>query len=324
MDSLGMRGPSLNQDSLHSVPNAVPRGLTVGPSLANDGQLGLWCVGHALQKGMLLGVEDQSNTFDQSEDFTESLMEEVYQTIIKGNLWDRCYWIRACKDISQGQSFCFRVSELILWNTYGSQGGSLTTPGKPRKQVTPRKSREDGSPGVNSTEQELKIIESMVVEEEKSQAGIKRSKPLIYKMNKRCVRDSHSSGEKTMEQNRDVHSCKIIKTERFIPEITNVPCSEDKLVSPADEPSKGSEEPGNVVRKAQEVQGPQVVRASCRLAAKPRKVHSLVSCIHKRLQVCKNGYLDRQVTLEITSRVGDENGRACQETDRQDRKYKLR
>ncbi|XP_035642587.1 uncharacterized protein LOC118393694 isoform X4 [Oncorhynchus keta] len=300
MDSLGMRGPSLNQDSLHSVPNAVPRGLTVGPSLANDGQLGLWCVGHALQKGMLLGVEDQSNTFDQSEDFTESLMEEVYQTIIKGNLWDRCYWIRACKDISQGQSFCFRVSELILWNTYGSQGGSLTTPGKPRKQVTPRKSREDGSPGVNSTEQELKIIESMVVEEEKSQAGIKRSKPLIYKMNKRCVRDSHSS------------------------EITNVPCSEDKLVSPADEPSKGSEEPGNVVRKAQEVQGPQVVRASCRLAAKPRKVHSLVSCIHKRLQVCKNGYLDRQVTLEITSRVGDENGRACQETDRQDRKYKLR
>ncbi|XP_036836468.1 zinc finger protein 408 isoform X2 [Oncorhynchus mykiss] len=270
-----------------------------------------------------------------------SLMEEVYQTIIKGNLWDRCYWIRfacnarrkdehnitvhevdgslflrACKDINPR-------TELLLWSFLadplehdGSQGGSLTTPGKPRKQVTPRKSREDGSPDVNSTEQELKLIESMVVEEEKkSQTGIKRSKPLIYKMNKRCVRDSHSSGEKTMEQNREVHSCKIIKTECFSPEITNVPCSGDKLVSPADEPSKSSEEPDNVVGKPQEVQGPQVVRASCRRAAEPRKVHSLVSCIHKRLQVCKNGYLDRQVTLEITSRVGDENGRACQETD---------
>uniref|UniRef100_A0A8C8GA63 C2H2-type domain-containing protein n=1 Tax=Oncorhynchus tshawytscha TaxID=74940 RepID=A0A8C8GA63_ONCTS len=74
MDSLGMRGPSLNQDSLHSVLNAVPRGLTVGPFLANDGQLGLWCVGHALQKGMLLGVED---TFDQSEDFTEVCIRVV-------------------------------------------------------------------------------------------------------------------------------------------------------------------------------------------------------------------------------------------------------
>lgn len=102
-----------------------------------------------------------------------------------------------------------------------------------------------------------------------------------------------------MEQNREVHSCKIIKTERFIPEITNVPCSEDKLVSPVDEPPKSSEEPDNVLRKPQEVQGPQVVRASCRLAAKPRKVHSLVSCIHKRLQGCKNGYLDRQVTWRL-------------------------
>lgn len=158
----------------------------------------------------------------------------------------------------------------------------------------------------------LGSTESMVVEEEKSQAGIKRTKPLIYKMKKRCVRDSHSRGEKTMEQNGEVDSGKIIKTECFTPEITNVPCSnEDKLVSPADEPPKSSEEPGNVVRKPQEEQGPQVVRASCRLAAKPRKVHSLVSCIHKRLQGRK--------TLEVMSRVGDENGQACQETDIKDR-----
>ncbi|XP_021441538.2 zinc finger protein 408 isoform X1 [Oncorhynchus mykiss] len=360
MDSLGMRGPSLNQDFLHSVLNAVPRGLTVGPSLANDGQLGLWCVGHALQKGMLLGVENQSNTFDQSEDFTESLMEEAYHTIIKGHLWDRCYWIRfACNARRKDEqnvtvhevdgSLCLRAykdinpgTELLLWSFLadppehdGSQGGPLITPGKPRKQVTPRKSREDRSPGVNFMEQELKLTEpeehtedsdmstsplGSMVAEEKSQAGIKRTKPLIYKMKKRGVRDSHSRGDKTMEQNGEVDSGKIIKTESFIPELTNVPCSnEDKLVSPADEPPKSSAEPGNVVRNPQEEQGPQVVRASCRLAAKPRKVHSLVSCIHKRLQGCKNRYLDRQVTLEVTSRVGDENGQACQETDIKDR-----
>lgn len=69
--------------------------------------------------------------------------------------------LRACKDINPG-------TELLLWSFLadplehdGSQGGSLTTPGKPRKQVTPRKSREERSPGVNSMEQELKLTGSL-------------------------------------------------------------------------------------------------------------------------------------------------------------------
>lgn len=74
---------------------------------------------------------------------------------------DGSLFLRACKDINPR-------TELLLWSFLadplehdGSQGGSLTTPGKPRKQVTPRKSREDGSPDVNSTEQELKLIGSL-------------------------------------------------------------------------------------------------------------------------------------------------------------------
>uniref|UniRef100_A0A8C7DQG3 Zinc finger protein 408 n=1 Tax=Oncorhynchus kisutch TaxID=8019 RepID=A0A8C7DQG3_ONCKI len=111
MDSLGMRGPSLNQDSLHSVLNAVPRGLTVGPFLANDGQLGLWCVGHALQKGMLLGVEDQSNTFDQSEDFTEVCIRVV--VMAEAHTCSSFYDVASVLN-----SFCFRQELKLI--------GSLT------------------------------------------------------------------------------------------------------------------------------------------------------------------------------------------------------
>lgn len=46
------------KESVRSVLRLVPRGLTLGPSLAKDGQMGLWCVGWALKSGTLLGLED--------------------------------------------------------------------------------------------------------------------------------------------------------------------------------------------------------------------------------------------------------------------------
>lgn len=46
------------KESFCSVLRSVPRGLAIGPSLAKDGQMGLWCVGWALQAGTLLGLED--------------------------------------------------------------------------------------------------------------------------------------------------------------------------------------------------------------------------------------------------------------------------
>ncbi|KAL0188262.1 hypothetical protein M9458_015361, partial [Cirrhinus mrigala] len=39
------KGSGNMRDSIHSVLRSIPRGLTLGPSLAEDGQLGLWCVG---------------------------------------------------------------------------------------------------------------------------------------------------------------------------------------------------------------------------------------------------------------------------------------
>lgn len=52
------KGSGNMRDSIHSVLRSIPRGLTLGPSLAEDGQLGLWCVGRVLEKGTLLGLEE--------------------------------------------------------------------------------------------------------------------------------------------------------------------------------------------------------------------------------------------------------------------------
>lgn len=63
------KGSGNTRESVHSVLRAVPRGLTLGPSLAQDGQLGLWCVGRVLEKGTLLGLEepDKINRKEKAE-----------------------------------------------------------------------------------------------------------------------------------------------------------------------------------------------------------------------------------------------------------------
>lgn len=55
------------KESFHSVLRLVPHGLTLGPSLAKDGQIGLWCVGWALQSGTLLGLEDPDKVPEKEE-----------------------------------------------------------------------------------------------------------------------------------------------------------------------------------------------------------------------------------------------------------------
>lgn len=55
------------RDSIHSVLRSIPRGLTLGPSLAKDGQLGLWCVGRVLQKGTLLGLKDPDKLLSREQ-----------------------------------------------------------------------------------------------------------------------------------------------------------------------------------------------------------------------------------------------------------------
>ncbi|KAA0723460.1 Zinc finger protein 17 [Triplophysa tibetana] len=72
------------RDSIHSLLRSIPRGLTLGHSLAKDGQLGLWCVGRVLQKGTLLGLKEPDKMI------SEEKLEEVSQDIKPGTellLW---------------------------------------------------------------------------------------------------------------------------------------------------------------------------------------------------------------------------------------------
>lgn len=68
------------RDSIHSFLRSIPRGLTLGHSLAKDGQLGLWCVGRVLQKGTLLGLKepDQMISKEKSEEVCLTVRTDMY------------------------------------------------------------------------------------------------------------------------------------------------------------------------------------------------------------------------------------------------------
>lgn len=62
------------KESLCRMLRLLPRGLTLGPSLAEDGQTGLWCVGQDLQTGTNLGLEDPEE---------EEEVEYVYTILLR-------------------------------------------------------------------------------------------------------------------------------------------------------------------------------------------------------------------------------------------------
>lgn len=55
------------KESFLCVLKLVPRGLTLGPSLAKNGQMGLWCVGWPLKSGTLLGLEEPDKVPENDE-----------------------------------------------------------------------------------------------------------------------------------------------------------------------------------------------------------------------------------------------------------------
>ncbi|TRY82385.1 hypothetical protein DNTS_002479, partial [Danionella cerebrum] len=87
------------KDPIHTALRSVPQGLTLGPSLAKDGQLGLWCVGRVLEKGTLLGVAKFK--------FTCCAHSEEASNVIVLQLDGRSL-LRVCRDIQPG-------TELLHW-----------------------------------------------------------------------------------------------------------------------------------------------------------------------------------------------------------------
>ncbi|XP_066511301.1 zinc finger protein 408-like isoform X2 [Hoplias malabaricus] len=123
------------KESFHNVLRLVPRGLALGPSLAKEGQIGLWSVGWALQNGTVLEVEEP-NQVNYIGKIEMGAKGEMCQKVSQGHTLDRTYWmkfacsapsadernvllqkvdgklcLRTCKDINPG-------TELLVWDDH--------------------------------------------------------------------------------------------------------------------------------------------------------------------------------------------------------------
>ncbi|XP_051756202.1 zinc finger protein 408 isoform X2 [Ctenopharyngodon idella] len=96
------KGSGNMRDSIHSALRSVPRGLTLGPSLAEDGQLGLWCVGRVLEKGTLLGLEEPEKMIRKEK---EEGLQNTCQNVFECEISEEMYWTRfACSTQSEEES----------------------------------------------------------------------------------------------------------------------------------------------------------------------------------------------------------------------------
>ncbi|KAI1895941.1 hypothetical protein AGOR_G00111950 [Albula goreensis] len=349
------------QESLHRVLSSVPRGLTVGPSLASSNRLGLWCVGRALQKGALLGLqEDQVKTPDHgkaqesggeasaangpsgNESYwirfacTAKSKEEQNVSVLKA---DGRLCLRTCKDISPG-------TELLLWpedqqspaeppEQEESQVGELVSQGMLPEGDIHFKEEVHQSQEESTMEQALQAPDSPQSlsehlagpdmssstkepsedsdEKIMLQTQIKRRKPQIFRMKKRPLRNAETHGSKQTEQNGGSDVWQANHVGNAFPELSSVLLNERG--DPLEETHDRGEE-GDAGKKIEE-QGLGASRTSSRLAAKPRKVHTLVSRVQKRIHEHKLR-VPGQSPAEDVSPVqappqGGENGAASQE-----------
>ncbi|KAG9333460.1 hypothetical protein JZ751_011529, partial [Albula glossodonta] len=145
------------------------------------------------------------------------------------------------------------------------------------------------------------------------QTQIKRRKPQIFRMKKRPMRNAETHGSKQTEQNGGSDVWQANRVGNAFPELSSVLLNERG--DPLEETHDRGEE-GDAGKKIEE-QGLGASRTSSRLAAKPRKVHTLVSRVQKRIHEHKLR-VPGQSAAEDVSPVqappqGGENGAASQE-----------
>uniref|UniRef100_A0A9J8BDF5 Zinc finger protein 408 n=1 Tax=Cyprinus carpio carpio TaxID=630221 RepID=A0A9J8BDF5_CYPCA len=273
------KGSGNTRESVHSVLRAVPRGLTLGPSLAQDGQLGLWCVGRVLEKATLLGLEepDKINRKEKAEG-----IQHTCQNVLKNEISDEIYWMRfACRAQSEGESnvsvlevdgkFGFRVcraiqpgTEVLLWKEQ-EQEAPL------EKEVMRLKACEISSTPIREQEDALEAITldhlSGCADPVQS-ATQEDTKPPIK--GKNLVQESRACDSSVLEQNGvdEAHGEGEGQQSDEHP-------ARDKIQSISDSTSEAQS-------SSEHLKPERSLRASSRLAAKPRKVHSSTIRIYKR------------------------------------------
>ncbi|KAJ8402922.1 hypothetical protein AAFF_G00362360 [Aldrovandia affinis] len=342
-----LKDSSPGQESLHRVLNAVPRGLTVGPSLASNNRLGLWCVGHALHKGALLGLQEDKVKNPGHGETQEIGVEEPCTTVANGPSGDKSYWIkfacfaknkeeqnvsvhevngrlylRACEDINPG-------TELLLWledqqrpaeplEQEKSQEQEITAKGMHLEEDMPSEKEVNQTQEEATIEQELQLpdpkrcLSEHLVAPDKTnaiqgplgdgaektmQTQIKRRKPQIFRMKKKPLRNHETCAPKQTEPNGVGGGWQVSSSTNAFPELSSVLLNE-RGVSSEEKQNMGEE--CDAGKKIEE-QGVGASRTSSRLAAKPRKVHTLVSRIQKRLYERKMRVLEQQMEEQSQS-----------------------
>ncbi|XP_056317828.1 zinc finger protein 408 [Danio aesculapii] len=257
------------RDSIHSVLRSVPRGLTLGPSLAEDGQLGLWCVGRVLEKDTLLGLEEPDEMISKEK---EEELQNTSQSVYKSETSDEVYWmqfacsaqsaeesnvsvlkvdgrlgLKVCRDIQPG-------TELLLWE---SQPEAVTEEETP--QVKTCENREqDEALEANTSDHFLGSpypVQSVTQQDAQSPVTVKG----LVQDNTIC--NSNVLEQNGMDESEAEHSDEPPATEEI--ESINASASQAQTSSQCLTPERN-------------------LRTSSRLASKPRKVHSSAKRIYKR------------------------------------------
>ncbi|KAI4903815.1 hypothetical protein NFI96_014575 [Prochilodus magdalenae] len=268
------------EESFHSVLRLVPRGLTLGPSLARDGRMGLWCVGRAIQNGALLGL-DEPDKAPSSGKPEEKAEEDVYQKEARCQIPERMYWIRFA---------CSAPSEKERNVQVHTVDGKLCL--RTCKDISP------GTELLVSEELQEVCSEPLDLEEktDMSPKACSEAGTACMETEEESLRPSHT--EEDAKQLKD----KLKETQK------NTACNSQTCEArnlehkTPDNRNKQEAVAASELGSVSAATAQEAVRASCRLAAKPRKVHSLSRHREKRGQRPETSPC---VTVETSAGNGD-------------------
>ncbi|XP_050971119.1 zinc finger protein 408 isoform X1 [Labeo rohita] len=282
------KGSGNVRDSIHSVLRSIPRGLTLGPSLAEDGQLGLWCVGQVLEKDTLLGLEELDKIIRKEK--AEGLQHEC-QNAFKSEISDEMYWmrfacsaqneeesnvsllevdgklgLRVCRDIQPG-------TELLLWKDQQEAPVEKEAVQIEACEIssTPNREQDDALEVVSLDNLSgcADPVQSVTQED---------TKPPIKEIN--LVQESKACNSSVLEEN--------VVDEAQTEQSEERPAREDI-------PSVGTST--SQTQSSEHLKPEGSLRASSRLAAKPRKVHSSTIRNYKRQDAKDRSDLSRKKKL---------------------------
>ncbi|XP_026123456.1 zinc finger protein 408 [Carassius auratus] len=277
--NIALMASGIERDSIHSVLRSVPRGLTLGPSLAEDGQLGLWCVGRVLEKSTLLGLEepDKINRNDKAEG-----IQHTCQNVLKNEISDDIYWMRfACNAPSEEES---NVSVLEV---DGKLGLRVCRDIQPGTELLLWKKQEQEAP-LEKEAMQLKACEiSSTLNREQEGAleaiALDHLSGCADPVQSATQEDTNASikGENLVRESRACDSS--VLEQNGVDEAHGEGEGQQSDEHPArDKLQSISHSTSQAQSSAEHLKPERSLRASSRLAAKPRKVHSSTIRIYTR------------------------------------------